>query len=283
MSRAFGATSSAQKQRCMNRTCQRWEFKKGLCGPCIKEGGLLVQLADTDWTVYKSKPPLAVNLVVVTTKDAGYFLELAEGDHVDVLEWQPKGLQDVCVVRTKAEQIGYYSLSTLKTEEQIYEEFKINEDYDLLQELEQQEEAERQKEAQFEADLKNRMRQKAEQDRFNRENESKHRREEAERMLREIEEAKALAEADSRAKQAEVGAYRRQQAEIKAKQDQMLRKDATAIRESEERAFTAKINSKEAASKAWEQSEAERKDKEYLDSLPAWKRAVILKKREDNK
>ena len=59
--------------------------------------------------------------------------------------------------------IGYYSIASLKTEEQIYDEFTINEDYDLLLELEGQEEAEREREAQFEQNLKSRMKLKAEE------------------------------------------------------------------------------------------------------------------------
>lgn len=283
MSRSFSVTSGAKRQRCMKRGCDRWEFKKGLCAPCSKEGGLLVQLADQDWEVYRNKAPIAVKLVVVTIKDEPYFLELGEGDYVNVLEWQPKGLADVAIVRTVDEVIGYYSIASLKTEEQIYDEFTINEDYDLLLELEGQEEAEREREAQFEQNLKSRMKLKAEEDRKNREGENKRRREEAERMLREYEEQKAFAEKDSRAAAAAKKTQDKQQAELQNKQAARLRQDASAIREADERAFQARINSKEAASAAWEASEAERKDKEYLDSLPAWKRGVILRKREEAK
>ena len=53
-------------------------------------------LARQDWEVYRNKAPIAVKLVVVTIKDEPYFLELGEGDYVNVLEWQPKGKRWSC-------------------------------------------------------------------------------------------------------------------------------------------------------------------------------------------
>lgn len=283
MARVYSATNGGKRQRCMRRGCERWEFAKGLCSPCTKEGGILVQLADTDWTVYKNKPPIAIRLVVVEEANEPYYLELKEGDYVSVLEWSPKGHPHVAIVRTQAEIIGYYSVAALKTEEQIFEEFKINEDYELVQELERREEEERQKEAQYEAKLKADMRAKAEADRAARENEAKHRRAEAERMLQEYEEQKALAEKDKREAAERKRHDLAKQRELQSIQAAQLQRDAHALREADERAFKARVNQKEAAQKAWETAEAERKDREYLDSLPAWKRAVILKKREQGK
>ena len=41
-----------------------------------------------------------------------------------------------------------------------------------------------------------------------------------------------------------------------------------------------RLDQKAAEAEAWRISEAARKDKEYLDSLPEWKRTVVLRKRE---
>jgi hypothetical protein len=80
-----------------------------------------------------------------------HFLELMEGDYVDVLEWQEaKGL---AVVRTGAEAIGFYSIGALKTEEQIFAEFRDKEDVELVMELENAEQAERDRESAYVADF----------------------------------------------------------------------------------------------------------------------------------
>lgn len=60
----------------MRRGCARWEFQRGLCKECSKEGGPLVELADRDWEAYKIRPPTETALVVVAVYDAPYLLDV---------------------------------------------------------------------------------------------------------------------------------------------------------------------------------------------------------------
>mmetsp|Transcript_2095 Transcript_2095/g.5179 ORF Transcript_2095/g.5179 Transcript_2095/m.5179 type:complete len:285 (+) Transcript_2095:191-1045(+) len=280
MSRRVGATSGGPKQRCLMRGCNKWEFKKGLCGECSRKDstGEITALLNRDWAAVKNLPPLAVNMVVVKVVDAPHMLELAEGDYVNVLEHvADRGL---VVVRTATEEVGYYAADSLKTEEQIYHEFTVDEDVQLILELEGREEQERKREAEFEAGLRQRMMLKAEEERKARAEAERQAREKAERMLEELEAKKAWEEQEAR----QAAAAKRQMAAKDAEQrrwrDQQLRKQASAAREADERAREAKLNQKAAEHEAYLASEEARKDKEYLDSLPAWKRAVVLRKRE---
>lgn len=275
-------TSGGPKQRCIIRGCNKWEFANGLCKECAKDAAPIAHLLNRNWEEYKNKPPIAVNMVVVQERSEGHFIELHEGDYVHVLEWCASE-KDLCIVRSAREEIGYFATSALKTETQIYEEFTMEEDVQLILELEKKNEVEREQEAQFEAALKQKMRDKAEQDRLQRQAEAEARKAEAERLLAELEAQKAYEAEQARIAQEEKRMKMARDAEERKWRDAQLRKQANAVREADERAFQARMDSKAAASAAWERAEAERKDKEYLDSLPAWKRVVILRKREQEK
>jgi hypothetical protein len=56
--------------------------------------------------------------------------------------------------------------------------------------------------------------------------------------------------------------------------------EASAERRSHEITEHVRLSQKAQEAEAWKISEAARKDKEYLDSLPPWKRTVVLRKRE---
>lgn len=92
--------------RCMMRNCGKWEFVKGLCKECSKSAASVAHLVNKNWAEYKNKAPIAVNMVVITERPDGHFIELKEGEYVHILEYvadQP----DLCIVRTAAEKIGY--------------------------------------------------------------------------------------------------------------------------------------------------------------------------------
>eukprot|EP00041_Stephanoeca_diplocostata_P035977 m.1291131 g.1291131 ORF g.1291131 m.1291131 type:complete len:305 (-) comp24785_c1_seq1:6320-7234(-) len=260
MSRRVGATTGGPRQRCMMRNCGKWEFVKGLCKECSKSAASIAHLVNKNWDEYKNKAPIAVNMVVITERPDGHFIELKEGEHVHILEYvtdQP----DLCIVRTAAEKIGYYATSAMKTEEQIYREFTMEEDVQLILELEQQEEVERQREAQFEENLRQKMKQKVEADRLRRLEEAEERKREAERLLEELEQKKAWEAEQDRAAREARQAKNQKDAEERKWREAQLRKHATAVREADERSAEARLSKKMQEQAAWERSEAERKDK----------------------
>jgi len=275
--RAFGHTSAAPRQRCLRRGCEKWEFEKGLCKGCIAEGGAVLTLASMDWEVYKSKPPIATGLVVVATLEEPHFLVLREGDYVDVLEWQAE--KNLAVCRTAAEAIGFYSIPALKTEEQIFAEFRDHEDVELVMELENKEQAERDAEAAYDAQLRQRMKDKAEADVKRRAQEAEERKLAAEERLKEFQEREAW-EAEQKKLSAAESARKRRDREAR---EMVLHQNRVAEAHAEKRSTEItqltrqEQKAKEAA--AWEKAEKERKDNEYLASLPQWKRDVVLRKR----
>eukprot|EP00039_Didymoeca_costata_P000922 m.48070 g.48070 ORF g.48070 m.48070 type:complete len:306 (-) comp10550_c0_seq1:1226-2143(-) len=299
MSRKFGNTSLAPKQRCLRRGCDRWEFEKGLCKQCAAAGGPVTELSKVDWEAFKNKPPIQTGFVVVQVVDEPHFLELVEGDIVDVLEWRRDN--NTAIVRSSREEVGFYAASVLKTEEEIYNEFRLDEDVRICQYLENQEEIERQQEQEYDRLLKERMRAKAEEDRRQREEDAIRRRAEAERLLQEIEERKAWEASQEQERREAIRRQREEREKMEAQQRVALREEAARERQVSDRKFMSRLQQKEAERKAWEEAEAARKDKEYsfihssyisllciscnysdkryLDSLPAWKREVVLRKR----
>jgi len=277
MSRRFGHTSDAPRQKCLRRNCDKWEFAKGLCKPCAAEGGVINHLSEVDWTVYKNKPPETSGLVVVATLDQPHYLELTEGDYVDVLEWQRDKKLAIC--RTGDQKVGFYADSALKSEEDVFAEFMQHEDAALIEEIEQKEAAERAAEEAFDRNLREQMKAKAEQDRLARQQEAEQRRLDAERALEELEQRKAWEAEQARLAAEEKQRARREKADRDAKAAKVRAIEASAVRQQSEAQNRARLQQKEAEAKAWESAEAARKDKEYLDSLPAWKREVVLRKR----
>eukprot|EP00037_Helgoeca_nana_P034056 m.420383 g.420383 ORF g.420383 m.420383 type:complete len:286 (+) comp32458_c0_seq1:110-967(+) len=280
MSRRVGATSGGPRQRCMMRGCSKWEFAKGLCKECSKADptGSISALLSRDWEAIKNHPPIASNMVVVRVCTEGYMLELGEGDYVNVIEHIPD--RGLVVVRTPTEKIGYYSANALQTEDQIYQTFTVDEDVALILELEGQEEAERKREAEFEAGLRNRMKEKAEEQRRARADAERQSKERAQQMLEELEAKKAWEQQEARASAAEKHARGEKEAETRRWRDGQLRKQASAVREADERSQEIKLYTKAQEHEAYVIQEEARKDKVYLDSLPAWKRTVVLRKRE---
>lgn len=220
----------------------------------------MIELARVDWEEYKNRPPVQQGLVVYTQVDQPHYLELKEGDFVDVLEWQSE--KDLVIVRSHKEEIGFYAASSLKTEEEIFEAFRLEEDVRLCQEIETAEERARQAEADYDRQLRERMKQKAEEDRIQREIEAQRRREEAERLLQEIEERKAW-EAQQERERVEMKRLQREKAQQEAEMRRaQLKQEAAMERQQADQQFMSRLEQKEAERKAWEAAEAARKDKE---------------------
>eukprot|EP00038_Savillea_parva_P011157 m.195495 g.195495 ORF g.195495 m.195495 type:complete len:290 (-) comp19502_c0_seq1:85-954(-) len=283
MARRVAVTSGGPRQRCLMRGCSKWEFAKGLCKECSAADptGAISAMLSRDWEAVRNNPPIATNMVVTRVCTEPYMLELNEGDYVHVIEHMPE--RNLVVVRTATEKIGYYAADALKTEDQIYHEFTVDEDVSLILELEGREEKERQREAEFEASLRDRMKQKAEEERKARVEAERQAKARAQQMLEELEAKKAWEDQEARKAAAERSERAKLDAEQRRWRDEQLRKQAHAMREADERSQEMRLYQKAREHEAFMAAEEARKDKEYLDSLPAWKRAVVLKKREQDK
>ena len=121
---------------------------------------------------------VAVGLVVTEMLVAAHLLPLAEGEYVDVIEWVYPSSPDLAVCRTAGQAIGFYPNGVLRSEEDIFAEFRQAEDIALTQEIEQREEKARAEEVAIDAALREKIKQKAEDDRIARAAEAERRKRE---------------------------------------------------------------------------------------------------------
>lgn len=211
--------------------------------------------------------PAAYALVATGSSAVNTHVKLKEGDYCDLLE--EADANGEALVRTQKadpEQriVGYFPRQLLLTEDEIYQRFIAEEDERIRAELERQKREADEKEAAYEAQLRQKMLAKAEQDRKQRVIDAENARLEAERMQRELEERQKLEAEEQRrldeARRLEMQEKARQLAAAEAKRIEEARKNK----------------------ELWDAQEQAAKDAEYLSKLPAWKREMVLKKREDD-
>jgi len=246
-------------KRCIFAGCSGWQAVGSLlCRKCAANPAA-VRAAEihSNLDTFLAMPAQYRLMCYTVTGDPAH-VALAEGEAVDILELDPSGM---CLCRTEGGKVGLYPRAHLLTEDEIYERFIAEEDARLQAELDEQKRAKDAAEEQYEQQLRQRMKQKAEDDKRQRALDAERRAAEAARLQEELEfrrkwEAEQAAAATEAERQAKAEVARRQ-------------REAAAKREAEAREQKKKWD---------EQEEAMRIAREEA-SMPAWKRDLVAKRR----
>lgn len=272
---------AAQNKRCLVKDCQAWEFMNGFCrqhvkqievDPAAKEQAKLTEM-------YRSTPAIKEHLVVSQQSNHPSHLKLGEGDYVDVVAVCSDNITYVC--RTASGLIGYYDGRGLLTEEDVYALF-IQEEAERAKQMEIERLAQAKLEEQrFEEKLRETMKLKAEEDRLRREAEAEQKRLYYEEQLR-LYEAQQSREKQERQRQAEELQRRKQEmAARQAEENRLKAIEAHAIREVEEQQTEEMRRQRAREQHEWELEQARRKEAAYLQTLPPWKRDLVVRKKSE--
>ncbi len=265
--------------RCLSPGCGSWAFERGLCRTHAKShaNDPVAQAQAQLYVQYKDAVAMKTGTICVSPSANASHLKLSDGEAVDIL--------DLCsdnatvIVRTAAGLLGYYDVSCLMSEEEVYAAWERDNAAAIRAHEEERKEAERKAEAEYEIQLKLQMQQRLEEDRRREAEERERRKREAEAKMRALEEAREREQAELQRK----ATQRKQEADRRAREraalSEKLRAEARSTREASDRERTAMLERKRAEHQAWEAEQARKKDEEFLASLPKWKRELILRKR----
>lgn len=247
-----GAVALGARKKCCMQKCKGWEFQGGLCTAHAKQyPAYAEQLA-----LMKDVPVQQANLIVTQSVESPFYLDLVEGDLVDLLDI----LSDSVTVIVKNQQnnyIGFWHIDLLSTEEDIV----ANHQNTAVEKQKQAElnaiAAAKAKEQKFEEDMRANMFRKAEADKQRRADDAIQRKLEAERLLKELEEQKVRQEMEALA-QAEALRLKKAIAEAQKKEQDRARVEQARIE-------------KQAA----DELERNRIEQKKMENMPQWKRDLL--------